>query len=304
MSSTPLPRPILLPLIAVLLTSVWLATTAIAQPEPAAKVQATIAAARKAFEAGNHNDALSQLRRAIESQPEVVDLRLTYAEMLATLRDHRGAITAYTAVLRAEPETLAALQGRGDARLKAGDLAEAIADFEKMIELQPKTAAGLWQLGIAYYYVGKYAEGARQFELYQTRDGSDVENVAWRYLCQARAGTVEAARTAMLELDGTDARVPLMEIDALYRGRATPDDVLAAARAGEPSEEVLKLRMFYAHLYIALYHEAAGEQAQAREHMDKADALPNTHYMWDVAHLHAERLRTAEANQAENGSSQ
>jgi len=87
----------------------------------------------------------------------------------------------------------------------------------------------------------------------------------------------------------------MMQVYDLYRGRATPDVVLTAARAGEPSDAELNQRLFYAHLYLGLYYEATGDNDRAKTHiLEAADNHKIGHYMWDVARVHAERLRGAE----------
>jgi hypothetical protein len=91
-----------------------------------------------------------------------------------------------------------------------------------------------------------------------------------------------------------DRRVPMMQIYELYRGKLKPEDVLAAANAGSPGKDALNSRLFYTHLYLGLWHEAAGRAAQAKEHLVKADEHKIGHYMWDVAHVHVQRLRAAE----------
>src|SRR6266705_2960887 len=108
--------------------------------------------------------------------------------------------------------------------------------------------------------------GAEQFKLHQTVNGNDVENAAWRYLSMARAGNVEEARASILPIEH-DSRVPMMQIYALYKGKAGVDDVLAAAKEGNPPPGVLRERLFYAHLYIGLYYEAAGKAKLARDHI-------------------------------------
>ena len=72
-------------------------------------------------------------------------------------------------------------------------------------------------------------------------------------------------------------------------------EVLAAAKAGGPDEKTLHHRMFYANLYIGLFYEAINEPTKAREYILAADKLPIGHYMWNVAHVHAERLRKTDA---------
>jgi lipoprotein NlpI len=108
----------------------------------------------------------------------------------------------------------------------------------------------------------------------------------------ARSVGVEKARAAMLPIEN-DRRVPMMQIYDLYRGKLKPEDVLTAAKAGEASEGERNARLFYAHLYLGLYYEAAGDSEAAKTHIETADKHKIGHYMWDVAHIHAERIRTA-----------
>jgi lipoprotein NlpI len=179
---------------------------------------------------------------------------------------------------------------RGRANFCAGKIDAAVADFDKYLELNPSAKSRQWERGIALYYAGKFAAGAKQFELYQTYHDQDVENSAWRYLCVARAAGVEKAKENMLPIE-SDRRVPMMAIYDLYRGKKKPEEVLAAAEAGQPLKTELNLRLFYAHLYIGLWHEAAGRAAEAKQHILLAEEHKIGHYMWDVAHVHAERLR-------------
>ena len=196
--------------------------------------------------------------------------------------------------LRQDPADVNALQRRGMARFKIGDCDGSISDFDRAIKLMPELAPRHWQRGLSCYYAGRFKEGARQFELYQTYDSDDVENICWRFLCQAKYEGIEVAREEMLPLNGVDKRVPMMSIDALYRGTAEVDDVFRAAQAGTPTDEQQRYRRFYANLYVGLYHDAIGEPEAARKKIFAASELKNDHYMWYVAHLHASRLRDEE----------
>ena len=118
-----------------------------------------------------------------------------------------------------------------------------------------------------------------------------MENAAWHFLCVAKLSAIDKARQSLLEI-GTDKRVPLMEVYALYAGKARPDDVLAAARAGKPGADELNERLFYGHLYLGLYADVAGDRKQAVEHLTKAaEDHKIDHYMWDVARIHLAVLR-------------
>ena len=50
--------------------------------------------------------------------------------------------------------------------------------------------------------------------------------------------------------------------------------------------------MFYAHLYLGLYFDVAGNEKMAREHIcQAADLFKVGSYMGDVARIHAALLR-------------
>ncbi len=188
-------------------------------------------------------------------------------------------------MLLAQNPSAAVYNRRGVEQFKLGHIQQSLADFDRAIDLDLAQAPYHWQRGIALYYAGRYDDGRKQFELHQTVNGNDVENAAWRYLCMARAGTVEAARASILPIEH-DSRVPMMQIYALYKGELAVDDVLAAARAGNPPADVLNERLFYAHLYIGLYYEAAGKSKQARDHIAQAVKHKVDHYMGHVARVH------------------
>jgi lipoprotein NlpI len=195
-----------------------------------------------------------------------------------------------TALLLSQNRLAEEYNRRGAEHFKMGQIQQSLDDFDRAIQLDPAQAPYHWQRGISLYYAGRYDDGRKQFELHQTVNGNDVENAAWRYLCMARAGTVASARAAILPIQH-DSRVPMMQIYALYKGKATVDEVLAAARAGSPTTEALSERLFYAHLYIGLYDDAAGDAKGAREHIALANRYTIDHYMGDVARVHLLLMR-------------
>jgi lipoprotein NlpI len=259
----------------------------VAEPVAAAEPTAASSAAAARIEAAGN---------AIERNPnDTVALGLR-ASLYAANDQHERAIADYDRLLKLDPHAAEAYDQRGSQYFMLGHIRESIEDFDRFIELRPAQERSHWKRGISYYYAGRYDEGRRQFEGYQTFDDNDVENAVWRYLCMARAGNVAAAREAMLPIR-RDARVPMMEVYALYRGEATDDDVLAACRAGSPAAEALNARLFYAHLYLGLHDEAAGRSAQAREHITRAATRHKIgHYMWHVANVHARLLERAAAD--------
>jgi lipoprotein NlpI len=222
------------------------------------------------------------------------------ADEAATARTTKleSTLADLTQQISADPKRADLYDQRGSVQFQLGRIEESIADFDRQLELRPDQRAQHWKRGISYYYAGQYKQGREQFEGYQTVDASDVENAVWRYLCMARESGVKKARAEILPIRD-DRRVPMSEIYDMFAGKARPDDVLRAARAGNPPSPQLNDRLFYAELYIGLYYESEGDGRRAAEHISvAADKHKIGHYMWDVAHVHANRLQAIENSAA------
>lgn len=161
---------------------------------------------------------------------------------------------------------------------------ESVTAFDKLIALEPAAKPQLWQRGLSLYLAGDFKGGREQFEVHQTVNSNDVENAAWHFICVARAENLEAARKALIPIEG-DSRVPMKEVHDLFAGKGSVEAVLKAAESGEG--EVLKNHRCYAHLYLGLYFEALGDEAKAKEHMLKAaNDYRMDHYMGRSAQVH------------------
>jgi len=161
-------------------------------------------------------------------------------------------------------------------------------EFDALVQARPEMEPHLWQRGLALYYANRFADGRRQFELHRTVNPADVENVTWHFACMAREAGPEAARQAILPVRD-DARVPMREVLAFYRGSGTADAVITAADAAP--EATRRDARCYAHLYLGLHAEAFGRADAAREHMVlAAGKYSMDHFMGRIAQLHA-RLR-------------
>jgi lipoprotein NlpI len=237
----------------------------------------------------------SQYGTAAEDQGTAAELLVAGRKASAQGRVAQ-AIEMFTRALADDGSLAEAYYWRGREHFRAGQIEKSLADFDKYVALKPEVEPRQWERGISCYYAGQFERGAKQFELYQTFHDNDVENSTWRYLCMARSVGVEKAREAMLPIRN-DRRIPMMAIYDLYRGKLKPEDVLAAANAGDAPEEVRSPQLFYAHLYVGLYYDAAGDAGQALRHIGlAADKYRIDHYMGDVAAVHAARLRAAKDN--------
>lgn len=247
--------------------------------------------ARSAYRSGDHSRALSLATRAVERDPQDPRGFVFRGQLHEMQGRHRQAIADYDAVVKLDPKAAEVYNRRGSEHFKLGHIEASIADFDRAIELNPGQEPYHWQRGISYYYAGLFRKGRAQFQSHQQVNANDVENAVWHFLCGARLEGVSKARQSLLNIEG-DRRVPMMEIYRLFKGEGTVDKVMQAARAGDSDPEVRHRQLFYAHLYLGLYHEAMGDEAQARRHLVlAADRYPVKHYMGDVARVHADRLR-------------
>lgn len=175
-----------------------------------------------------------------------------------------GLLVLWFTYVLAQAQSPRVLLDRAVGEFEQGRFAQSAATFDELAKAIPDQAPELWQRGIALYYAGRYADCRRQFESHRTVNPADVENAAWHFLCVAREQNPDAARKALLPV-GPDGRVPMREVYQMFRGALTAADVLKAA-GDRPSAQ------FYAHLYIALYSEALGQQALALTHIKEAAA--------------------------------
>lgn len=189
-------------------------------------------------------------------------------------------IAALDRAIAASTSDAALYVRRGSAWFRSGDNDRALRDFDRAVALDARLGPYLWQRGISLYYARRFEECVAQFESHRHVNPNDVENAAWHLLCLARLEGLQAARGRMLPV-GPDARSPMAEVDALYRGRGTEAQVLAASRTSASGR-------FYGELYLGLLAHLEGRDEQSRDHFAKANALEFPHYMGDVARLHEE----------------
>lgn len=180
---------------------------------------------------------------------------------------------------------------RGRWNFRIGEIDDSLRDFDLFIEQVPERANSQWERGITCYYANKFKAGSKQFEDYQKFHDNDVENAAWRYLCQMKFDGKEKARKAILPIKN-DTRIPMMEIYHLFRGETTPEKVLKVLDSANSSGELAKRQTFDTHLYLALYFDSEDNLPQAAKHVDLAvRQFKKGDYMWAVAVEHKKHLQ-------------
>ena len=243
------------------------------------------------FAKGQREEAIELATKATDAEPKNAKAYYVRGRFYAGVRQPQKAVKDLNQALALDPAAALAYYHRGEENFKLGRVKESAADFDKFVDLSPDQAPKLWQRGISLYYAGRYEDGQRQFELHQTINSNDVENAVWHFLCVARRAGIDTARAALLKVE-SDPRVPMMQIYALYAGKGSAEEVIKAASAGKSSPKELNERQFYAHLYLGLYFDVAGNEKMAREHIVQATELFKVDgYMGDAARIHAALMR-------------
>ena len=259
---------------------------------------------QESYRLGENDDALKWASRAIAAdQTNYVGFAYR-AQLNDALRRFDAAVADYTKAHMFNPRNIHLVRLRAQSHFRSGRLLEAIKDWEtyRDLEPEPEKTLKMFQLGIAYAVAGRYREGQVFFIWFNIEDSEDVEAAAWHYLCVALGagegedGIANAQRELLLV--EKDKRLPMMQVYEMLKGNLGPADVLAAARSGEPSMAELKQRLFYAHLYIGVYHLAQGREWVARSHLTRAAGTwdlaalkdPTFGYMSDVALVFNARL--------------
>src|SRR5438876_5983146 len=217
------------------------------------------------FAKGTREDAIELATKAIQAEPKNAKAYYVRGRFYAEVRQPQQAVKDFNQALVLDPKAALPYYHRAEESFKLGRIKESAADFDKFLELSSDQAPKLWQRGISLYYAGRYEDGQRQFELHQTINSNDVENTVWHFLCLARRAGIDKARASLLKVEN-DPRVPMTQIYALYAGKGSAEEVMKAA-AGKASPADLNERMFYAHLYLGLYFDVAGNEKMAREHI-------------------------------------
>jgi lipoprotein NlpI len=237
------------------------------------------------IKAGHTNEALVLVMQATTNSPTNADAWFLRGVLHERLGDHTNAVVSYDEAAKLKPKAATIFQHRGVEHFRLGNFEKSVADFDRYLQLAPQQAPGHWQRGISCYYAGKFEEGRKQFELHQTVNPQDVENAVWHFLCVTRSSSVEKARASLIRIE-EDTRVPMKQIQALFAGKGSAEDVIAAAQQAKGEDP-----LFYAHLYLGLYFEAIGDREKTREHIFKAARdFKAPHYMGDVARVHARLL--------------
>jgi tetratricopeptide (TPR) repeat protein/predicted Ser/Thr protein kinase len=102
--------------------------------------------------------------RALQSDPQSVDVNVTLGELRRQTGRYNEAVAAFLRVLSQQPNNADAVLGLAETYKASGDLKKAEESYKKAIELQPNFWGGYNKLGAFYYVNGRYEEAVPQFQ--------------------------------------------------------------------------------------------------------------------------------------------
>ncbi|HEV7764263.1 MAG TPA: tetratricopeptide repeat protein, partial [Thermoanaerobaculia bacterium] len=102
--------------------------------------------------------------RALENDPQSIDVNITLGELRRQTGRHSEAISAFLRVLSQQPNNADAVLGLAETYRAAGDMKNAEASYQRAIALQPNFWGGYNKLGAFYYVQGRVEESVPMFQ--------------------------------------------------------------------------------------------------------------------------------------------
>jgi lipoprotein NlpI len=234
----------------------------------AAPVQANVRADVKAGDEARHDGAFAKAAglytQAIGSgHIDGAALAGAYVKRGDTYRDqglYDQAIADFSTALKITPGLAEAVNGRGLVFAKKGLYDQAISNYAAAIELKPDLAFAYTNLGRSYFFQGNFSKAVASFEDRLKIKPRHVYPMLWLYLARARSGGEPMAELAGY-IAGAKKGHWIYMAAQLYLGKATPEQVLDAARNG--NRHKLRERETEAYFYIGQYFLMNGDAKAA-----------------------------------------
>jgi tetratricopeptide (TPR) repeat protein len=100
-------------------------------------------------------DALKEIQKSIEAEPERRDLQLAYGDLLLRSEKYDESIKVYQQLVDKDPKSVTLVYRLGEAYRRKGDLNSAIDAFRKASQASPNNPDSLLQLGLLMEGTGK-----------------------------------------------------------------------------------------------------------------------------------------------------
>ncbi len=130
------------------------------QSDPDEASEARYELAKMDYEAGRYEAAISQLKDAIEEEPDALPLRYALAQAYEAQASTAAALGEYQRILQMEPSNTALLNRIGELSAATGDLDQARARFAEARRLEPQNPAACHWLAADAEKLGDWSRAA------------------------------------------------------------------------------------------------------------------------------------------------
>jgi tetratricopeptide (TPR) repeat protein len=132
-----------------------------AQAAGSEQVAQLLGRASASGEQGRYEEALDDLNRALELEPNNVHALWNRGEIYRLLGRYDEALDDLNRALKLEPNNVHALDNRGVTYRMLGRYDEALDDLNRALKLEPNNVFALWNRGEIYRLLGRYKEALR-----------------------------------------------------------------------------------------------------------------------------------------------
>ena len=201
--------------------------------------------------------------KALESDPQSLDVNVTLGDLRRMTGRHREAIDAYTRVLSQQANNADAILGLADTYAASGDVRRAEEAYKRAIALQPNYWGAYNLLGTFYFGQSRYADAIPQFQrVIQLVPDNEFgyNNLAAMYQLLGRYD--EAVRVTQQSIQRKPSAQAYSNLGTLYYYMGRFKD---AAAAGEKAVQLTPNDPIYWRNLGDVYRWIPGQEAKARE---------------------------------------
>ena len=214
---------------------------------------------------GRDDLALEDFARLLKIAPHDADSLYYRAQIYAREGKYETAITDLDSVLELVPEDFEARLQRAGFDIMLTRYADAIGDLDRLLKATPAAPAALYNRGRAKFLNRDFAGAGKDFAAAMQNRSENPYAALRLYLATARAGKVDPAPLAAAAKAFPADQWPL-PIVAFYQGKLGEDDLLAAAKSGDPAADLTAEAQYY----LGAWALAKGDTAAARTHFQAA----------------------------------
>lgn len=215
---------------------------------------------------------LQEALKAVEAEPENLDVLIQYGRALAGLWRYREAIEVYTRGIEAYPEAAMLFRHRGHRYISIRDFDRAATDLAKAAELNDRDFDIWYHLGLAHYLKGDFAEASKAYgNCLQTAadDDSKVAVSNWLYAALRRLKKNDQAEEVLKGISEgmkVEENTSYYNLLLFFKGLKSEEDILAAAQASDLDSATVSYGVGAWHLYN-------GREEKASNYFEKIVSL-------------------------------